>query len=51
MSKTIKKYWRRESIAFAILGVLAVAVAVAFFTTAQSSASGKKTKIDTPHVD
>lgn len=50
MSKTIKKYWRRESIAFAILGVAAIAVVVAFFTSPPVAAA-RKTKIDTPTIN
>lgn len=48
MSKTIKRYWRRETIAFAILGVVAIALAAAFLSSTPTSAAPKKTKIDTP---
>jgi hypothetical protein len=48
MSKTIKKYWRRETIAFAILGVVAIVVAAAFLSSSPTSAAGTKSKVDTP---
>lgn len=47
MSKTIKRYASRYSIAIAFLACLAIA-AGSMFLNIPSSAAGKKTKIDTP---
>jgi hypothetical protein len=41
MSKTIKRYCRRETLAFAILGVAVIAVAVMFLSSTPGSAAGK----------
>src|SRR2546421_4933751 len=43
MSKTIKKYCRREAFAFAILGFALIAVAVMFLSSTPGSASVKPT--------
>ncbi len=43
MSNTIKKYCRRETLAFAILGFAVIAVAVMFLSSTPGSASGKPT--------
>src|SRR5438132_14411071 len=43
MSKTIKKYCRRETLAFAILGFAVIAFAVMFLSSTPGSASGKPT--------
>src|SRR2546426_11963559 len=43
MSKTIKKYYRREAFAFAILGFALIAVAVMFLSSTPGSASVKPT--------
>jgi hypothetical protein len=48
MSKTIKKYCRRETLAFAILACALMALTVLFFSTPSSSAAPPKKKIDTP---
>lgn len=47
MSKTIRKYWRRETIAFTLLGCLAIALFPLAFTQS-STAAGPKKKVDTP---
>lgn len=41
MSKTIKKYCRRETLGFAILGFAVIAVAVMFLSSTPGSAAGK----------
>jgi hypothetical protein len=48
MSKNIKRYCRRETIAYALFGC--VAIAVGFLLLTPGSAAGKKTKIDTPTI-
>ena len=47
MSKTIKKYFRRETLAFAILGFAVIAVAAMFLNSTAGSAAGKP-KMSTP---
>ncbi|HEY3037527.1 MAG TPA: hypothetical protein VGJ66_02265 [Pyrinomonadaceae bacterium] len=47
MSKTIKKYGRRYSIAIALFACLGLAASAMFLSTDSSSAAGKK-KVDTP---
>ena len=47
MSKTIKKYCRRETLAFAILGFAVIAVAAMFLNSTPGSAAGKP-KMSTP---
>jgi hypothetical protein len=49
MSKTIKKYCRRETLAFAILGFAVIAVAAMFFSSTPASATGKPT-MSTPII-
>jgi hypothetical protein len=49
MSKAIKKYCRRETLAFAILGIAVIAVAVMFLSSTSGSASGKPT-MSTPII-
>jgi hypothetical protein len=48
MSKTIKKYWRRETIAFAILGFMAIAIGSLVISEVNSLA---KNKMSTPTID
>jgi hypothetical protein len=48
MSKTIKKYWRRETIAFTLFGCLAIAVAAIMVSEVRSLA---KNKMSTPTID
>src|SRR2546429_880316 len=43
MSRTIKKYCRRETLAFALLGFAVIAVAVMFLSSTPGSASVKPT--------
>src|SRR5215203_1382114 len=50
MSKAIRKYCRRETIALAFLACAAIAVAALFVISPESLAAGKKTKIDTPTI-
>jgi hypothetical protein len=50
MSKVIRKFYRRETIAFAFLVGTVIALAALFITSPNSSAAGKKTKIDTPAI-
>ncbi|HEY3025429.1 MAG TPA: hypothetical protein VGJ55_04670 [Pyrinomonadaceae bacterium] len=49
MSKTIKKYCRRETLAFAILGFAVIAVAAMFLISTPGSAAGKP-KMSTPII-
>ena len=42
MSRTIKKYCRRETLAFAILGFAVIAVAVMFLSSTPGAAAGKR---------
>jgi hypothetical protein len=49
MSKTIKKYCKRETIAFTILGFAVIAVAAMFLSSAPGSAAGKP-KMSTPII-
>ena len=49
MSKTSKKYCRRETLAFAILGFAVIAVAVMFLSSTPGSAAGKPT-MSTPII-
>jgi hypothetical protein len=46
MSKTIKRYWRRETLAFTLLGCAAIAVALIFFSTPPTVSA--KNKMSTP---
>lgn len=48
MSKTIKKYWRRETIAFTLFGCLAIAVAAIMVSEVASLA---KNKMSTPTIE
>jgi hypothetical protein len=41
MSKTLKRYCRRETFAFALLGFAVIAIAVMFLTGTLGSAAGK----------
>jgi len=47
MSKTVKKYWRRETIAFTLFGCLAIAIGAMVISEAASSA---KSKVSTPTI-
>jgi hypothetical protein len=49
MSKTIRKYCRRETLAFAILGFAVIAVAAMFLSSTPSSAADKP-KMSTPII-
>jgi len=49
MSKTIKKYCRRETLAFTILGFALIAVAAMFLSSTLGSAAGKP-KMSTPII-
>jgi hypothetical protein len=49
MSKTIKRYWRRETLAFTLLGCAAIAVALIFFSTPPTVSA--KNKMSTPTID
>ena len=49
MSKTIKKYCRRETLAFAILGIAVIAVAAMFLSSTPGSAAGKPA-MSTPSI-
>jgi hypothetical protein len=49
MRKTIKKYYRRETLAFVILGFAVIALAAMFFSSTSGSAAGKPT-MSTPII-
>jgi hypothetical protein len=48
MSKTIKRYWRRETLAFTLLGCAAIAVALIFFSTPPTVSA--KNNMSTPTI-
>jgi hypothetical protein len=49
MSKTIKRYWRRETLAFTLLGCAAIAVALIFFSTPPTVSA--KNNVSTPTIN